>query len=68
MKISSRASGATMPMPSPFVPKPVPAKMQHALRAMFFELDRIGTAIAMGEAGDLDGAKALREKHANQRS
>ena len=69
MKISSRSADNTLPMPdSLFVPESVSARMHHALRAMFFELDRIGTAIAMGEAGDLDGAKALREKHANQRT
>lgn len=34
------------------------------LRTILSKLDQVGSAIALGEAGDLDGAHALREKHA----
>lgn len=34
------------------------------LRTFLGKLDKIGTAIALGESGDLDGAHALRTKHA----
>ena len=40
------------------------ARLRHVLRAFFMKLDHIGTAIALSEANDLDGAKALRAQHA----
>ena len=39
-------------------------KLRYVLRAFFMKLDHIGTAIALSEANDLDGAKALLAKHA----
>lgn len=40
-----------------------PATLRHALQFLRLTLERMGTAIALGEAGDLDGAQALRERH-----
>jgi hypothetical protein len=36
----------------------------NALHRFFEKLSQIGSAIALAEAGDLDGAKALRNEHA----
>ena len=44
--------------------EPLFSKVRHALRALFMKLDHIGTAIALSEAHDLDGAKELLAKHA----
>ncbi len=58
-----------MPMPAAqFVPAPAFPKLRHALRSLFLRVDQMGTAIALGEAGDLDGAQALREKHAKSQA
>lgn len=38
--------------------------LRNALRTAINKLDQMGSAIALGEAVDLDGAHALREKHA----
>lgn len=35
----------------------------NAARALYSVLNKMGTAIALGEAGDLDGAHAWREQH-----
>ncbi len=68
MKISSRSTGAMQMPDSHLGPEPMPSKFQHALRTLFLKLDQMGSAIALGEAGDLEGAKALRDKHSPQRA
>jgi hypothetical protein len=65
MKISSiSASGMPFMQPSHHAHEPLLSKVRHTLRALFMKLDHIGIAIALSEAGDLDGAKLLRVKHA----
>lgn len=46
--------------------EPVFTQLRHAVRTLFSNLDQMGAAIAIGEAGDLDGAKELRKKHAGR--
>ena len=65
MKISSISNdGMPFMQTSHHVHKPIFTKVRHALRAFFMKLDHIGTAIALTEAHDLDGAKELLAKHA----
>ncbi len=65
MKISSISNGSMASMyTSHQAHEPRFTKVRHALRAFFMKLDQIGTAIALSEAGDLDGAKVLLAKHA----
>ncbi|HEU0187601.1 MAG TPA: hypothetical protein VFR06_06890 [Gallionellaceae bacterium] len=42
---------------SPFSP------LRNAMKALYDRLNQMGTAIALGEAGDLDGAHVWREQH-----
>lgn len=42
--------------------------LRRGLRTAHMKLDRMGAAIALGEAGDLQGAKELRERHAEYRA
>lgn len=37
--------------------------LRKAMDALQYRLNQMGTAIALGEAGDLDGAHAWREQH-----
>lgn len=39
------------------------SSLGNAARALYSALNQMGTAIALGEAGDLDGAHAWREQH-----
>ncbi|HEY6096136.1 MAG TPA: hypothetical protein VIU93_14395 [Gallionellaceae bacterium] len=39
------------------------SSLGNAARALYSRLNQMGTAIALGEAGDLDGAHAWREQH-----
>ena len=39
---------------------------QHAFKVLLNTLDHIGTAIALGESGDLEAAHAYREKSTGQ--
>ena len=65
MKISSLSTGSmTFMQTSHQTYAPLSTRLRHALRAFFMKLDHIGTAIALSEANDLDGAKALLAKHA----
>lgn len=64
MKISSISSDSMASMhPSLHTQESLFSTLQHTLRSLFMKLDHMGTAIALGEAGDLEGAKALREKN-----
>jgi hypothetical protein len=38
--------------------------LHRVLDSLYTQIDRIGTAIALGEANDLEGAQSLREKYA----
>jgi hypothetical protein len=65
MKISSISTGSmTFMHTSHQTSMPLSTRLRHALRSFFMKLDHIGTAIALSEANDLDGAKALLAKHA----
>jgi hypothetical protein len=39
------------------------APLRNAVHALYSRLNQMGTAIALGEAGDLNGAHAWREQH-----
>ena len=45
-------------------PEPIFSALRHALHEFFTKLDQMEIAIVLSEAGDVEGAKALLEKHA----
>ena len=65
MKTSSISNGSMASIyTSHQATEPLVTKWRHALRSFYTKLDQLGAAIALSEAGDLDGAKELLDKHA----
>jgi hypothetical protein len=65
----SLTSGSIPPMHTPHQQdETLFSALRRGLRTVFMKLGHMGSAIALGEAGDLDGAHALREQHAKQRA
>jgi hypothetical protein len=64
MKVSSLSAASMMQTAdSHSASEPVFIQLRKAANALIGKLDQMGTAIALGESGDLDAAHALREKY-----
>ncbi len=69
MKVSSLSAGNMMQVAATnSAPDPVLAQLRVAISTLLAQLDRVGTAIALGEAGDLDGAHALRDQNSGSKN
>lgn len=69
MKVSSLSAESMMQTADSYsASAPVFIQLRKAANALIGKLDRMGTAIALGESGDLDAAHALREKHSGRKS
>lgn len=67
MKLSSLSAGNAVSISaSHHVHESVVSQLHQTARTFFSKLDQMGSAIAIGESGDLDRAQDLREKYADR--